>query len=221
MLAIPNTTTTALYTDVGAAQFPATEAGGSTPFVQGFAIIANAAVFVSVLKGRPGAVSWTQDTLIAPTTLPLTVDRLSKTEPQYIFGVRFRDGVAGTHAQVFGALFQAGELAFIPGSDFTSTVSAGGGYTPGGSSVITGLIPAAGTTPTAGTGFTYTHTNGTGVYVFTYTTPFAATAAVLVTSNTNNTNLFVVSASSPTGFTVTNASQAADHAFTFTAQTVN
>ena len=40
--------------------------------------------------------------------------------------------------------------------------------------MVTGIIPAAGTTPTAGTGFTYTHVNGSGVYVFTLATAFAA-----------------------------------------------
>lgn len=47
--------------------------------------------------------------------------------------------------------------------------------------MITGIIPATGNTPTAGTGFTYTHTNGTGSYVFTYSTPFSAVPDLQVT----------------------------------------
>jgi hypothetical protein len=47
--------------------------------------------------------------------------------------------------------------------------------------IVTGIIPAAGTTPTAGTGFTYTHVGGSGIYVFTFSPVFAATPVVVVT----------------------------------------
>jgi hypothetical protein len=46
-------------------------------------------------------------------------------------------------------------------------------------SYLTGIIPASGTTPTAGTGFTYTHTNGTGIYVVTFSVAFAAAPVVV------------------------------------------
>lgn len=56
---------------------------------------------------------------------------------------------------------------------------------------ITGIIPASGTTATAGTGFTYTHTNGTGVYAFTFSPAFAATPVVVA-------NVVDASAAAPT-----------------------
>lgn len=218
MLQIVNTTTTANYSDPGAAVFPSDEQGMITPYVQGFVIVANASVFASVRKRGV----WTPDTLLAPTTLPINVDRQTS-DPDYIYGVRFRDGVAGTHAQVFGALFQAGEPSLLPGTDFTSTVSASGSVS-GSGALITGIIPATGTTPTAGTGFTYTHTNGTGTYVFTFTTAFSAAPTILAAplSIAGATNVITVQITSVAvnGFTATTKLQgtgATDVAFNFAA----
>ena len=127
MLSIPNTTTAAAYNTPGATTTFPPEVGAGTPFVQGFLVIANATVFVSVLKGRAaGQAVWTPDVLQAPSLLPIAVDRLA-TPGDRIFAVRFRDGVSGTHAQVFGALFQEGEVAFTPGTEFTTKITAGGG----------------------------------------------------------------------------------------------
>lgn len=90
------------------------------------------------------------------------------------------------------------------------------------SRTVAGIIPAAGTTPTAGSGFTYTHTDGTGVYVFTFTTVFANTPAVLVSSK-STAGFFTPSAVSTSGFTVTTlntSAAAADLGFSFLAATV-
>ncbi len=71
-------------------------------------------------------------------------------------------------------------------------------------SAITGTIPAAGNTATAGTGFTYTHTNGTGIYIFTFTTTFPAPPIVLVQCNAGSGNRITADVTSVTasGFTV-------------------
>ena len=178
MLALPNTTTTDLYTDAGAAVFPSTDSGAGTPYASGFLFIANQPAFVSIRKGPTSGSSgaWTPDTLVQPTMVPLTVGQPSaaKPNPDYIFGVRARSAVAGSPAQVFGALFQPGEISFVPGAQFTGTVSQSGGFTPvsGGLSGITGSVSAAGAI-LAGTGFTVAH-GGTGLYTISFTTPFAA-----------------------------------------------
>lgn len=71
--------------------------------------------------------------------------------------------------------------------------------------LVTGIIPAAGIIPTAGSGFTYTHTNGTGLYVFTFTEVFSATPLVLATINQAHTagrvDTVNISGVGPTGFT--------------------
>lgn len=86
-------------------------------------------------------------------------------------------------------------------------------------SVITGVIPAAGTTPTAGTGFTYTH-GSTGVYVFTFTTAFSAVPIVLAVPIETSRVFSPVSAITVNGFTVTvlnAAGTAVDDTFNFLA----
>ena len=68
--------------------------------------------------------------------------------------------------------------------------------------IITGIIPATGTTPTAGTGFTYTHTDTTGVYVFSFTgSPYSATP-IVVASPAGSQRILIVSNVSSSGFTV-------------------
>jgi hypothetical protein len=130
--------------------------------------------------------------------------------------VQFRNYVVGSVAVVSGALAEAREPAIVLGA---------GGISNTTSSMVTGIIPAAGTTPTAGTGFTYTHTNGTGIYVFTFTTAFAAAPTIELTLGpAAHANLIPaqVTVSSPQGFTVqikTLAGAAADAAFMFVALT--
>ena len=89
-------------------------------------------------------------------------------------GIEFRNYTAGSVAVVSGALSNAQEPPVA--------LSAGGVATPSVTTTITGIIPATGTTPTAGSGFTYTHANGSGQYVFTFTTPFATAPTVLLTA---------------------------------------
>ena len=132
MLAIPNTTTTASDTATGAAVFPAGgDAGALTPYASGFFFVANNAAQISIRKGpTSGQAQWTPYTLVSPAMVPLSTDRGGRHLPDFIYGVKAIDGVAGTHAQVFGALFQAGEAGFVPSAQFAGTVSAAGGFTP-------------------------------------------------------------------------------------------
>jgi hypothetical protein len=88
---------------------------------------------------------------------------------------------------------------------------------------VTGIIPAAGTTATAGTGFTYTHTAASGIYVFTFAVAFPAVPVILATANGTDAVWPIVTAVSASGFTVemTNGSNArADRPFFFLAHRV-
>ncbi len=154
MLAIPNTATTATENGPNPAIFPPTDSGALTPYASGFLIVANASAQVSIRKGRTSGSSgaWTPYTLVQPTLIPFTT-AVGEPNPEYIFGVKAIDGVAGTHARIFGAFFQKGEAAFTPGSQFLGTVGGTGGFTPSspvtagtatciypGGSSLTGLI---------------------------------------------------------------------------------
>lgn len=86
---------------------------------------------------------------------------------------------------------------------------------------LTGIIPSTGTTPTAGSGFTYTHTAASGIYVFTFATAMSSTPIVLTQLNaavgTNNI-LAHVTGVLTTGFTVSwvsTAGGAVDVPFSF------
>lgn len=83
-------------------------------------------------------------------------------------------------------------------------------------SEVTGVIPASGTTPTAGTGFTYTHTGGTGTYVFTFTPALSGPPCVNV-QVTDGSTAISLTAVSATGFSVA-MSGGAEHSFTFRAK---
>ena len=159
-----------------------------------------------------GGLTWTNEVYIPVGTGALT---------QGTTGVRFRDAGSSTGpAVVTAALSAEAEPVVVIGApgNVTATVTV--------SAVITGIIPASGTTQTAGTGFTYTHTNGTGVYVFSFTTPFVAIPAIVATFrdavNASPYNIYIT-AIAASGFTLTigDGGARADIGFTFTAQAVN
>lgn len=130
MLAIPNTTTVPSEASAGFVAFPP-DAGALTPFANGFLSIANNSAQISIRKGpTAGESTWTPYVGILPTLVPLTTDRAGRSRPDYIWGVKFIDGVPNTHAQVSGALFQPGEANFVPSTQITGTVSASGGFNP-------------------------------------------------------------------------------------------
>lgn len=130
--------------------------------------------------------------------------------------IRFRNYVAGSVAVVSASLNQ-------PGRPSVQVAASGFASASVSSTSITGQIPAAGTTPTAGTGFTYTH-GSTGVYVFTFTTAFAAAPTVLATIAGATTGFVFVASVSPGGMTINTFNVgsppvAADRAFNFVAFT--
>lgn len=89
--------------------------------------------------------------------------------------------------------------------------------------LITGIIPAAGTTPTAGTGFTYTHVDTSGSYTFTFTNPFAGAPTIIcqlgpgTLGSGYEINVTAASASGFTAFVDTGSGPGVDHAFMFIA----
>lgn len=127
------------------------------------------------------------------------------------YAARFRNFAAGSVATVSGGLATPTQPLF--------TIAAGG-VAGRNSGMVTGIIPAAGTTPTGGTGFTYTHTNGTGIYVITFTTVLAALPTITLALNTANARLISYKSPSAAGFTVQitgTGGSAQDEAFSFVA----
>lgn len=129
MLVIPNTTTVATEQTPGFVSFPP-DAGSLTPYTAGFLFVANNSAQISIRKGPNSPGTWTPYALVSPTLVPLSTDRGGRKTPDFIWGVKAIDGVSGTHAQVFGALFQAGEAGFVPSAQFGGTINASGGFTP-------------------------------------------------------------------------------------------
>ena len=210
MQQINQITTQAGYTDAATIQSVWNSPGGY------YNVLAGAA-YMELQYAPPGqgvgGLTWTNEVYIPVGTGALT---------QGTTGVRFRDAGSSTGpAVVTAALSAEAEPVVVIGApgNVTATVTV--------SSAITGVIPAAGTVPTAGTGFTYTHTNGTGVYVFTFNTPFATDADVVATPNGiggGNVLYFpIITSVTANGFTLTmkNTSNAnADVPFSFLATTV-
>lgn len=130
-------------------------------------------------------------------------------------GFRVKDAVPGTHATVSCYLAGKNEpLAQVTGTNLAAAPP---------SNMITGIIPAAGTTPTAGSGFTYTN-DGAGTYVFTFTTAFASTPDVLACIIDDSNSIVRISAVAASGFTIKTANISplalAAHSFNFIAQAV-
>lgn len=217
MLVIPNTTTVATEQTAGFQSFPP-DAGALTPFSAGYLFVANASAQVSIRKGPQAPGVWTPYALVSPTLIPLSTDRGGRKTPDYIWGVKALDAAAGTHAQIFGALFQAGEAGFVPSAQFGGTIAASGAFTPlVPQPVITGLVAAGGAIG-GGTGFTVAK-GGAGTYTVSFTLPFTSFAFPSVTAATSYA-VAIVTAAAPTGFSVLMinfAGAAADNAFTFVA----
>jgi hypothetical protein len=191
---------TATIQDVWAAQ------GGSFIIENGRAFYQLQYNLDATRKSGFGNFEWSPEALLPPGQGPI---------PPNATGVRFRNQDATLPATV-SAVIANGPAPVL-------TLSSQGTI---GSTMITGLIPAAGTTPTAGTGFTYTHTNGTGIYVFTFVTPFSTIAPVVLVTQTSNpvltgTTVSAVESVTVNGFTVrlqNTAGAPADNSFNFIAQ---
>lgn len=158
MLVIPNTTTTASDQDPGAAVFPTTDSGALTSFAAGYLFVANNSAQFSIRKGSNPPGDWTPYALVSPTLIPISTDRGGRKTPDFIYGVKAIDAVAGTHAQVFGALFQPGEAGFVPSAQFGGTIATGGGFVPMPTvgqelayAQVTASVPVAATTEATAT----------------------------------------------------------------------
>lgn len=187
-------------------------------------VLVTCAKYPALADGTP---NYGQEPQWEPFEREFVGNTIGATITDWCGGIKFRSKIAGSPA-VIGAErdFQT-DIIVNSGNVSAAGISPSGSTTPGGvSSVITGIIPAAGTTPTAGTGFTYTHPSS-GVYVFTFTTPFPAAPDVQLTSGPAAVDIgtFVtIAALSASGFTV-NAWRAAasaltDSGFSFVAQPV-
>lgn len=121
---LPNTTTTGDYKG-------AVLGGDSTPYDRGQLLIANNPASVLVSRGKDRS-SITEDEYpyVTPSLVPLV-----RGANEYIFGVKVKSAIAASPAQVSGYLVEPGVAGLGAGSAFTQQVAAGGGVTPGVSSV--------------------------------------------------------------------------------------
>jgi hypothetical protein len=128
------------------------------------------------------------------------------------YGIRFKSFDPANPTTVKAQAIYAGDPTPIGATPSGQNFNANGVSNP--LNVITGIIPATGVIPTAGSGFTYTHTNGTGVYVFTFTTPFANAPVVVASAASLRANNVVIGVTSVTanGFTVATWNPASDAA---------
>lgn len=122
MLALPNTTTADSYPTSGGASLGG-QSGG--PFVSGFLVVANAAVGVRYFYGLQGQAKPGDELFLSPGSYPLVSPPSNP-----LSGFECRSAVAGTPAQVWGALFAPNDPQISPGAEFTSRVTSGGVVTP-------------------------------------------------------------------------------------------
>lgn len=170
-LPIPNTTVLDAYDE-------STTFAGNDVLADGFITVANNPVACQLALGKFGQAHWSDEIYLPPSTLPI---RPGTRTP--VAGIRFRNFVAGSPAQVFGTLFYPGEAGLGAGSPFDSTVSAAGGISP---AVTGGRISSLGAVE-GGSGFTCNRF-AVGSYRITFTAPFAAIPAVVATIATTAVN---------------------------------
>lgn len=139
---LPNTTVADAYPAIGAG---GAQLGIGDVFAFGYFVVANAAVIATFYYGPNGLQQTSQEIFLVPSTYPLAASRKNP-----LGGIKFRNAVAGTPAQVFGALYYPNDVSLVAGGEYTPTVSAAGGVTPaaGGSKprltvAWTGSVPLA------------------------------------------------------------------------------
>lgn len=117
-VSLPNTTITDAY--------PANpQVAGTDIFANGYFTVANNPVFTQYVYGIFGQERFSPEFYLAPSVYPIFG---SLANP--IAGIRFRNAVAGSPAQVFGAFFYKDDPVMTPSSEFLSTVSSTGTFTP-------------------------------------------------------------------------------------------
>lgn len=166
-ISIENITTQDAYVD-------ANSFGQGTPIVQGWYIVANAVAGVQLTTGLHGQPARQEEVPCPPGIYPLQSNPKNP-----IQRIAFRSFVAGTPAQIIGALFYPADSFIQSGGSFDSQISSGGGVTPPGAvAFVTGSVSAAGAV-LRGTGYTVAHP-GAGLYTITFNAPFTQIPDTLV-----------------------------------------
>lgn len=207
-LSIENITTQDAYV-------PANTFGQGTPMVAGWFIVANAVAAVQLTTGVHGQPSKQEEVSCPPGIYPIQSNPKNP-----ITTIAFRSFVAGSPAQVIGAVFYPSDSYIQSGGSFDAQITPGGGVTPPGGAVITGRVDIAGSVG-GGSGFTSSRF-GMGVYDLSYTTPFTNAPVVLATAIPPGVSSRVIVISSNTVATTRllifdDAGVLADSAFDFTA----
>lgn len=111
---IPNTTTQDDFVETTTFAF-------GDVFASGFITVANNPVALQMAHGPRGQADWGPALYVNPSTFPLQAGGIDP-----VAGIRFRSFIAGSPAQVFGALFYPGEAAVLAGTPFTQSIAASG-----------------------------------------------------------------------------------------------
>jgi len=117
-VSLPNTTILDNYP-------PNPQVAGTDIFATGYFTVANNPVFAQYIYGQQGQDKFSPEFFLAPSVYPIFGN-----EANPIAGIRFRNAVAGSAAQVFGAFFYRNDPTLTPSSEFLSTISSAGLYTP-------------------------------------------------------------------------------------------
>jgi len=121
-IALPNTTVADTYPIFGSG---GAQVAGTDVFSSGWFTVANNAADCEYSYGIQGQYNTGPEIYLAPGTYPLTG---SPTLP--INGIRFKNHVAGSAAQVWGAFFYKNDPVIQSSNEFTSQVSPSGGVSP-------------------------------------------------------------------------------------------
>ncbi len=109
---------------------PANAFGQGTPIVAGWYIVANAVAGVRLTTGIHGQPSRQDEVICPPGVYPIQSNPKNP-----ITTIEFRSFLAGTPAQVVGALFFPSDSFIQAGGAFDSQITPGGGVTPPGGGV--------------------------------------------------------------------------------------
>jgi len=122
-VSLPNTTVADSYPSAGGG---GAQISGRDIFASGWFTVANAAVLAEYLYGLQGFDIASPEMFLAPGTYPLAGN-----EQNPLNGIRFRNAVAGSPAQVWGAFFYKTDPVLSSSAEFTSQISPSGSVSTG------------------------------------------------------------------------------------------
>lgn len=189
---LPNTTVANAYPQFGTPN--AAQVQGDDVFDTGWFTVANNPVFAEYEYGKFGFQRVSPEMYLAPGIYPL-----KGTDANPLNGIRFRNGIANSNAQVWGSFFYKTDPTILASSEFTSQIAPSAGSGTTSSIILAGCVNGAGAI-VRGTGFTVAHPS-TGNYTITFNSALSFIPIVLFSClDTTQTNVGNINTISNTGF---------------------